>query len=108
MATKHKDDVTVSVQVTSDDIVHGVRADCWHCPIARALSRAVGQEVHVNYGRISDGSGNGVVGGGRAWERSLPRNAINFQLGFDCREPVEPFAFEVSVPKWYVRKPTAV
>jgi hypothetical protein len=94
MAKQRTKDVIVAVNVTAEDIAEGRESDCWECPVARALSRAVGDDVHVYFGSISDGGG--------MWERHLPRTASDFQRRFDKGQPVEPFGFEASVPQWYV------
>lgn len=98
MATKRN--VTLTVEVTAQDIAEGREGDCWHCPIALALTRAVGGEpVHVNFSDISDGGGG--------WYRKLPTEAVSFQRWFDRGDPVEPFSFKVRVPGHYVSSTAA-
>ncbi len=50
--------ITVKVEVTQQDIENGVPGHPWHCPIARALSRALGdcglvfEYAGVGYDRV--------------------------------------------------------
>jgi hypothetical protein len=87
-------DVQLLVTVTTEDIVCGERSDCWECPLALALTRAVGESVHVDKHYISDGGGG--------WYRDLPSEAVRFQRRFDAGRAVEPFAFTIWVPGHYV------
>ena len=43
--------MTSVIQVTQDDIEHGIRADCYYCPVALALERTLGAvDVRVYHG----------------------------------------------------------
>ena len=91
-------DVELPVEVLERDIIEGKRSDCWACPIALALRRAVGDQVHVYFSTISDGGG--------VWRRQLPREAVEFQRAFDAGEWVAPFRFPARVPADYVEAET--
>jgi hypothetical protein len=43
--------MTSVIQVTQDDIEHGIKADCYYCPVALALERTLGAvDVRVYHG----------------------------------------------------------
>lgn len=86
----------IVVNVTAKDIREGERADCRHCPIARALSRRLGGcPVRVlthsfMYLRSRAGWAHG--------KSTLPERAQDFIYSFDMNQEVRPFRFTLNVP----------
>lgn len=83
--------MTVQVDVTADDIAHGVRKDCDHCPIARAITRALpGYTVEVSrtYAFACKGQEPGLYA-------DLPGQATKFISQFDAERAVKPLSFEL-------------
>lgn len=80
------------IDVTADDILHGVRKSCSQCPLAYAFSRELGYCVNVHGGRAT----NYKLGDGRIFMCYLPIDAQIFMLDFDSGYPVEPFSFNVT------------
>lgn len=77
------------IEVTADDIQNGLPSRCGFCPVALALARAAKRQcVHVDSACASVGTNR--------WY-TLPAEAIAFIAAFDQRQPVAPFAFELSV-----------
>lgn len=81
----------VQVDVTGTDIGSGTH-DCAECPLARALSRALGTEVRVLFGptayaRVLDGADNPRV--------FLPAECDQFVRDYDSGHPVHPFSFRL-------------
>ncbi|MGH7175947.1 MAG: hypothetical protein ACREJC_01080, partial [Tepidisphaeraceae bacterium] len=68
----------MKLHVTADDIVHGTRTACMHCPIARAYTRQTGHRCWVEI----EGDGPTSEGAGSIWDvaekkrRELPRLVI--------------------------------
>jgi hypothetical protein len=78
----------VRVEVTKNDIRRGRRCDSCHCPIARAVRRAVkGQGIMVHH--------NGSIDIGVPPSQKRER----FIEKFDSYEPVEPIVFLMNAPK---------
>lgn len=80
---------TVRVIVTQEDIDLGKPYDSWHCPIARALWRAIGRKCAVGTDDFRLPGTCGPV--------PLPNSAHEFINRFDDHEHVEPFEFEIPV-----------
>lgn len=76
------------IEVTREDIDHGLAGSCGSCPVALAIRR-----------RFPDGwvrvGIRCVYAGGRAYH--LPSGAIEFIERFDGGMPVEPFSFELDI-----------
>ena len=84
----------MKISVTEDDISSGATQDCEKCPIALAISRAVGMDVKV--GRWScflpvRDKGEDVT------MVNLPAAATRFITNFDGLWHVEPFEFELDI-----------
>lgn len=75
----------MKIQVTEEDIALGVPLKNVLCPVARAITRAVGKEACVTnlYYSID------------TFEFPLPVVAIDFIANFDIGRPVKPFEFEL-------------
>jgi hypothetical protein len=86
----------ITVKVTQEDIDDGKQASCYDCPLAIALSRAIGCDVGVSGGKASWVDRYGV---NEVW---LPPVADDWYRRFDNdnygRGPVSPFEFELDVP----------
>jgi hypothetical protein len=92
---------TVTVTVTQKDINIGTPLMCYLCPVALAISRAVGgRRVRVK-NPYRWGFSDGPFGDKRDNEpdaRALPLIARTFIEAFDLGKPVGPFSFELEVP----------
>jgi hypothetical protein len=84
---------TIILKVHRRDILSGVRADCWACPIAIVATRLAIDSVHVYVSGFTDGAGRGI---GR-----LPYDARQWQRRFDRGDKVEPIRFKMRVPADY-------
>jgi len=77
-----------TVHVTQEDIAQGRPSEADHCPVARALTRALGEPISVGdrWYRLRATWSDGL----------LPRPARTFVKRFDASQPVAPFTFTVS------------
>lgn len=85
----------VNIEVTEDDIAHGLPHDPSCCPVAKALARAMpGAMVSVGCAYLSvyrPETRNPPFYAG------LPFEAMRFIRRFDGGKEVQPFAFTVSI-----------
>jgi hypothetical protein len=102
----------ITVRVTADDIANGVKNNCFECPVARAILRAIGvtgnpadspvHVVEVNDCDVwIDHDTNGRLGTGYYISRyDLPDDAANFIGVFDewGSDYVDPFTFTLTPP----------
>jgi hypothetical protein len=80
---------TITVEVTQEDINSGIGGCPTGCAIALALHR-----VGVDKAEVGDRALAGYYDGRRV-RASLPLEARNFILGFDChKDMVEPMSFQ--------------
>jgi hypothetical protein len=85
-----------TINVTQDDIDHGQRGECAHCPIALAAQRVFPNKyVMVALVQMYLDSSVDVLDGERI---HLPEEATAFITAFDRCQPVSPFVFTVDVP----------
>lgn len=91
----------MKISVTAEDIAAGVPSGafrCEHCPIARAIARAVDRAplavlVGIDRARLhNDARGSDV------WQVELPAVASEFIVDFDLGRPVKPFDFDLEIP----------
>ena len=76
------------IDVTQQDIDHGVPGNCRHCPIVLAAQRAGLRDVKVN--------GESLFGNGHM--TFLPDEALDFIYLFDKhRERTKPFSFQILI-----------
>lgn len=80
----------MKIEVTQEDIetkrpCDKMLSEC--CPLARAISRAFGEEWHVGVHRTWR-SGDNI-------SLCLPPEAIEFREAYDVGQHVEPFTFEL-------------
>lgn len=94
------------VEVTQDDIDGGFQKNAGQCPVACALRRAVGSQVRAvsvapYYALfiMDDVLGDWREGDSSSVQRLLPAEARDFVRDFDADRPVEPFAFDLDVPR---------
>jgi hypothetical protein len=79
--------MTSVIQVTQDDIEHGIRADCYYCPVALALERTLGAvDVRVYHGSADwiippNGSPEEAI---QMVQQILPQEASVFVADFDA------------------------
>lgn len=93
----------VTINVTEDDILTGIRGICVLCPIARAINRVLSDNEYFavvgNYLHISDYKESHfrkvVV---------LPKVARAFINSFDEGEGVMPFSFELDIEDKYLKQ----
>jgi len=85
---------THRIEVTAEDIAHGVREDCERCPISRALTRALPIRSVIVEGGVQ---GVAVQEKGTFYRffATLPEDADAFVERFDRGEDVAPFAFDL-------------
>ncbi len=83
----------VTISVAQDDIDCGDRFQCGHCPLAIAMTRTLGRQVHV-WGEWEFVDENDDV---NAPLRKLPGIAHKWMGDFDHGVPVQPFEFELEV-----------
>lgn len=92
--------MTLTVNVTAEDIAQGRRSDCHLCPVARALRRVTGS-VWAAVGRYE------MVWRGpnaKAIRCDTPDEVIRFVADFDSVPgvnipPFAPFSFELEIPE---------
>ncbi len=89
-------DKIMMVSITEEDIHKGGIGDRWRCPLALAMSRAVGQPVLVGFSRYGDRSDG--------WLRPLPRKAVKWRRRFDADKKVCPISFPARVPEYYIKQ----
>jgi hypothetical protein len=77
------------VEVTQEHIDRGEKMNCHDCPIALAVSAALGQEVTVGAEIVH-------LGKGLAY---LPRSVSDWIVEFDLGGRVAPFVFDLEVPQ---------
>jgi hypothetical protein len=95
--------MNIQIQVTAEDIREGTAQECCLCPVARAIARALGREVLWN-GDVSVDGDNVTVYRPSSWDGvDLPDQAKDFIEQFDSGKPVEPFAFALDVPEWWMK-----
>ena len=92
----------VIVAVTQEDIDNGDPGMCYDCPVATALTRAVGRRCRVKE-PTRWGFSDGMTGDKRdsiVDPYRLPPSAATFVEVFDDfgRDHVFPFSFEIEVP----------
>lgn len=81
----------VTVNVTQDHIVSGLRQNCYHCPVAIAMEVSTGQEWSVY-----------VIGARRLCDSvflDLPDAVRIFASNFDKGHSVAPFSFDINIPE---------
>jgi hypothetical protein len=88
----------VKISVTQHDIDHGHARSVFSCPVALAVTRALGFE---HAGRVTIGRGTSCIecAPGEIRIVSLPYSVHLFTRAFDNYELVEPFEFELSLHK---------
>ena len=82
----------ITVEVTQEDIDHGVKGNCVKCPIAKAIGRAAGNTdcgVGITRAHLYSGHERGLI------SFKLPIEAQNFIERFDDGFEVQPFSFDI-------------
>lgn len=84
----------IAVEVTIEDLDSGTRGDCHACPVALALSRAIGRPVFV------DGDEAFIESGPDGWRAGvkLPEAAVAFIRRYDRGWIAGPFTFDIDMP----------
>jgi len=85
----------ITVDVTSEDILCGCRANCINCPIARAIDRVIPQNYHASvlYGHANIYLTETCL---YKYSYTLPREARSFIEDFDSGNKVSPFSFKAT------------
>jgi hypothetical protein len=87
----------MKITVTQEDIVQGIPMDACHCPVARAVKRATGEEnVSVVMCRVNIWEPGSLRPGGASYLKRSFRNSGSldkFIEKFDGRQPVKPASF---------------
>jgi hypothetical protein len=102
----------IQVEVTAEDIAAGVADDCSRCPVARAISRAMGYDHGLGIVQVT-GETVRLACFGESWGGSIPGWVSRFVRAFDNRLPVQPFDFRLEIPGWWAdrhlpRRPESV
>ena len=79
-------------QVTTEHIQAGQRQDPERCPSALAIQEQTGMTAMIV------GSGYSLRGNGKFLSGRVPNEVIIFEAQFDDNQPVEPYAFQLSLP----------
>jgi hypothetical protein len=85
------------IRVTQADIENGQKTDCYLCPIALAINRAIGKDSSSFWGaqvyrtQLTPHLGYKQV--------LTPRRVERFIVRFDHNLPVQPFNFRLAVEK---------
>ena len=82
----------MKIEVTPDDIAHGLMRSTSRCPIALAVQRTTGESALV-YTTSVVLSPNGA-NRRRIWTKEI----IDFIAAFDFGREVKPFSFELDIP----------
>jgi hypothetical protein len=88
----------MTIEVTKQDIINGVRCNPSMCPVALAVKRVVNKQLKhlsVNYKEVWYQTKDNVV------VSELPVEAIKFIGAYDFRQPVKPFNFTLKVTGEY-------
>lgn len=80
----------MKISVTRKHIDHGIRGDCFGCPLAGAF-QDVGFDVMIEPAAVDFYDSEGGIAG----SLPLPDEAQYFIIAFDRGEPVRPFVFEM-------------
>lgn len=81
--------MTIKVEVTERDIVHGRTCDCKMCPVAIALHRLTGRVWHVSAEMAYE------MGKGRRFRN--PSEVSQWIRQFDLGQAMKPFTFEALI-----------
>jgi hypothetical protein len=85
--------VQYEIDVTNEDIREGVHGSAYLCPVARAVSRAIG--IRPELGDVLIGPLNISIPRHRVGR--LPDVVSDFIRDFDQHRPVHPFQFRLSI-----------
>ena len=84
--------------ITEDDIQQGRREHCTRCPVARAVSRAVGATVYVSgINELSTGRIEYLTRDGRRVVKDLPQKVGEKIRCYDKTGVMAPFVFAVHI-----------
>ena len=84
--------------ITEEDIQKGHRENCTRCPVARAISREVGQMVYVvGINDLETGWVEYLTTDGRRVAQDLPKKVGEKILCYDKTGVMEPFVFALNV-----------
>jgi hypothetical protein len=83
------------VTVTENDIKAAERGDCWQCPIALAVRRALRLPIDTDGESVSVSSDIYFRVGGRGYEVPHTPQTWKFAQDFDAGYNVRPFSFAV-------------
>lgn len=84
--------MTITVNVTQEDLSNGTACDSLHCALAQAMSRVLGKPVQVwGYWKYADEKED------LALIRRFPSNVRARMNDFDRGYVVEPFEFDLEV-----------
>ena len=90
--------ITLTFPVTQEDIDHGRMSDCYNCPVALALRRAINQSVSVGWQHITYWLGQSVMWATDVYvSLDTPRDMRRWLIDFDAGEPVSPSWFTLDI-----------
>lgn len=112
MPLQHKLKVTnakgliMLIEVTQDDINHGIVLDCYACPVAKAINRILLPELVAEVGNSflwiyeDDRSLSELARGVPVESCYLPREVIHSICSFDLNQAIKPFSFELPIDQY--------
>lgn len=80
----------MKISVLQSDIDMGIPQDCCSCPVAIAISRALGGEIVAVVGQFVMAARHGSV-----YQKRLPEKASKWIIDFDTGNLVAPIEFEL-------------
>lgn len=83
----------VRIEVTENDIRHGIRGSVNHCPVALAVRRE-GYDASVGVSLVSIYQGSRVVA-----HAELPPEVRRWVRDYDWKQPVGPISFDLELPE---------
>jgi hypothetical protein len=88
------------INVTQEHISKGKRLACHECPVALAIAEVVKpeHEVMVDCDISILNQSAGIL-----WDAEYPPEVEEFIRAFDGDQPVEPFSFELDIPRDLLR-----
>jgi uncharacterized protein YbaR (Trm112 family) len=93
-----------TIEITSDDIMHGKARSCYQCPLAKAFGRVLRLKYMANVGSTVTIE---VRGRFRPLKDGvtlfLPDDIRRWIVDFDDRDDCAPFAFRIEIPDRFVR-----
>ena len=102
---KEKDKLKrVTVNVTARDIINGLAAECYRCPVALALNRLLKKPYRAKVGSATV-MYESITNSGNVYGPMMPLITSDFIRAFDANRNPLPFKFKMNIPKMVLRHP---